>query len=422
MKKYGLIGEHLTHSFSKEIHEAIADYRYDLIPLDKEAFCSFMEDRDFAAVNVTIPYKKAVIPYLDELDEAAQAIGAVNTVVNRDGKLYGYNTDYTGFQYMVRKHGVRMNGKKVLIIGNGGASAAVQAVVRHEGAAQMVIVDIVEGNGAISYEECYRSHLDAQVIINTSPVGMYPHGDAAPVDLERFARCEAVMDVIYNPLMTRLCQQARKRGLVHVNGLEMLVAQAKQAVEHFLTKQIPDDVIDTIYRRIVRERCNIVLIGMPSAGKSTLGQETAQRCGKRLADMDEEIVAAAQMRIPQIFATEGEAGFRARESAMAAELAKQNGLVISTGGGVIKNKANIDALRMNGVLFFIDRDLSLLISTDKNRPLSSSKEALAEMYAQRIGLYRRYADVIVDNNGDIETAAEAIAAQYAQAIHRALSE
>ena len=233
MKTYGLIGEHLSHSFSKEIHESIADYRYDLIPLDKEAFCSFMEDRDFAAVNVTIPYKKAVIPYLDELDEAAQAIGAVNTVVNRDGKLYGYNTDYTGFQYMVRKHGVRMNGKKVLIIGNGGASAAVQAVVRHEGAAQMVIVDIVEGNGAISYEECYRSHLDAQVIINTSPVGMYPHGDAAPVDLERFARCEAVMDVIYNPLMSRLCQQARKRGLVHVNGLEMLVAQAKQAVEHF---------------------------------------------------------------------------------------------------------------------------------------------------------------------------------------------
>ena len=422
MKTYGLIGEHLSHSFSKEIHESIADYRYDLIPLDKEAFCSFMEDRDFAAVNVTIPYKKAVIPYLDELDEAAQAIGAVNTVVNRDGKLYGYNTDYTGFQYMVRKHGVHRNGKKVLIIGNGGASAAVQAVVRHEGAAQMVIVDIVEGNGAISYEECYRSHLDAQVIINTSPVGMYPHGDAAPVDLERFARCEAVMDVIYNPLMTRLCQQARKRGLVHVNGLEMLVAQAKQAVEHFLDKPVNDEVIDEIYRRLIAERCNIVLIGMPSAGKTSIASLTAARCGKRYIDMDDVIVETAGRSIPEIFAEEGEEGFRQRERDAAAQLGTANGTIISCGGGVIKNEANMDALRQNGVVFFIDRDLSQLISTDSNRPLSSSKEALAEMYAQRIGLYRRYADVIVDNNGDIETAAEAIAAQYAQAIHRALSE
>lgn len=421
MKKYGLIGEHLTHSFSKEIHEAIADYRYDLIPLDHEAFHSFMAKRDFEAINVTIPYKKDVIPYLDELDEAARAIGAVNTVVNRGGKLYGYNTDFTGFQYMVRKHGVQMAGKKVLVIGNGGASAAIQAVVHREGAAQMVIVDIVEGSGAISYEECFRSHCDAQIIINTSPVGMYPHTDAAPVDLERFPQCEAVMDVIYNPLITRLCLQAREKGMIHVNGLEMLVAQAKQAVEHFLTKQIPDDVIDTIYRRIVRERCNIVLIGMPSAGKSTLVQETAQRCGKRFADMDEEIVAAAQMHIPQIFATEGEAGFRARESAMAAELAKQNGLVISTGGGVIKNKANIDALRMNGVLFFIDRDLSLLISTDKNRPLSSSKEAVEKMYAERIALYRSYADAIIDNNDAIETAVESILKQYEECMNKALS-
>ena len=416
MKTYGLIGEHLSHSFSKEIHESIADYRYDLIPLDKEAFCSFMEDRDFAAVNVTIPYKKAVIPYLDELDEAAQAIGAVNTVVNRDGKLYGYNTDYTGFQYMVRKHGVRMNGKKVLIIGNGGASAAVQAVVRHEGAAQMVIVDIVEGNGAISYEECYRSHLDAQVIINTSPVGMYPHGDAAPVDLERFARCEAVMDVIYNPLMTRLCQQARKRGLVHVNGLEMLVAQAKQAVEHFLDKPVNDEVIDEIYRRLIAERCNIVLIGMPGAGKSTLGIVLAKILCMDFVDADLLIQQSCDKSLQRLIDTLGPDAFLEIENQVLSEMSFEHS-VIATGGSAIYSEPAMKHLSEIGRVVYLKisfDELKCRLADFSERGVvmrDGIGMSLRELYDERLPLYEKYADITVDvNDLSITAAARKVAA------------
>ena len=270
--RYGLIGEKLGHSFSKDIHERIADYTFDLIPLSKEEFKTFMEKKEFTALNVTIPYKKDVIPYLDEMDEHAKAIGAVNTIVNRDGKLKGYNTDFTGFLYMVKKHNVHMEGKKVLIIGNGGASAAIQAVVQHESAGSMVIVDVVPGNGAISYDEMFSSHLDAEIIINTSPIGMYPRIGNAPIDISMFHKCEAVLDVIYNPILTRLCFEAQEMDIKRVNGLEMLIAQAKQSVEFFLDKSIDDQIIDDIYQDMLRERCNIVLIGMPSAGKTTIGK------------------------------------------------------------------------------------------------------------------------------------------------------
>lgn len=408
MKRYGLIGEKLSHSFSKEIHEAIADYTYDLMPLSREEFPRFMEARAFTAINVTIPYKKDVIPYLDAIDDAAKAIGAVNTIVNRNGRLIGYNTDYTGFLYMVRKHGITLQNKKVLVIGNGGASAAIQAAVRHEQAAEMIVVDIVKGNGAISYEECFAHHLDAQVIINTSPVGMYPKSGASPLDLALFHCLEAVLDVVYNPLSTKLVLDAKDRGLPGVNGLEMLVAQAKQAVEHFLDTLIDDAVIDTLYKKIERERNNVILIGMPSAGKTTIGQSVAQRCGKEFIDMDAYIVENCGKSIPQIFEESGENGFRARESEAAIALAGRNGAVIATGGGIIKHKVNMDYLRQNGVVFFIDRSLDKLITTDDNRPLSSSAQAVARMYEERIELYRKYADHIVDNNTTIDACAERI--------------
>ncbi len=410
MERYGLIGEKLSHSFSKEIHEALADYTYDLIPLSREEFPRFMKARDFAAINVTIPYKKAVIPYLDDIDPAAKQIDAVNTIVNRSGRLIGYNTDYSGFLYMVKAHGVNMRGKKVIVIGNGGASAAIQAAVRHEQAKEMIVVHRVNGKGAISYEECFANHLDAQVIINTSPVGMFPKITDAPLDLSLFHCLEAVVDVVYNPLMTKLALEAKDRGLNAVGGLEMLVAQAKQAVELFLGETIDDAMIDTLVQKVWRERSNIVLIGMPSAGKTTLGELLAKRCKKEFIDMDECIVSRAGKSIPAIFAQRGEQGFRALESEAALALAKENGKVIATGGGIIKHKINMDLLRQNGTVFFIDRSLDKLKAT-ASRPLSSSEEALKELYAQRIALYRRYADHIVSNNADIDACVESIVAK-----------
>lgn len=249
--EYGLIGEKLGHSASKEIHERLADYTYEPHPLSREEFPVFMEKKEFHAINVTIPYKQDVIPYLAEMDESARAIGAVNTIVNRNGLLYGYNTDMPGFMYMVQKNGIKIEGKKVVVLGNGGASQAIQAGVHKLGASQMIVV----GNrtikeGVITYEECFQKHSDASIVVNTSPVGMFPKVDASPVDLKHFPDCEAVLDIIANPLTTKLVAQARELGMTGVTGLEMLIAQAKYAVEIFLDTEIPDDRIDEIYREM----------------------------------------------------------------------------------------------------------------------------------------------------------------------------
>ncbi|MCR0204005.1 shikimate dehydrogenase [[Clostridium] innocuum] len=420
--RYGLIGEKLGHSFSKDIHERIADYTFDLIPLSKEEFKEFMEKKEFAAINVTIPYKKDVIPYLDEMDEHAKAIGAVNTIVNQNGKLKGYNTDFTGFLYMVKKHNVHMEGKKVLIIGNGGASAAIQAVVRHEKAGQMVIVDVVTGNGAISYDEMFSSHLDAEIIINTSPIGMYPRIGNAPIDISMFHKCEAVMDVIYNPILTRLCFEAQEMDIKRVNGLEMLIAQAKQSVEFFLDKKIDDQIIDDIYQDMLKERCNIVLIGMPSAGKTTIGKMLEDRMQKEFIDLDDVIIEKAGKSIPEIFEESGEAGFRAIETEAAIEVSKLNNKIIATGGGTIKHKVNMDYLRQNGITIFIDRDVDKLISSDPNRPLSKSSDALQKMHAERLPLYQKYAAYVAVNNSDIESTVKEIEEAYHSILIDAVSD
>ncbi|WP_343208439.1 shikimate dehydrogenase [Anaerolentibacter hominis] len=252
--RYGLIGEKLGHSFSKEIHEQLADYTYDLIPLTREEFPQFMEKREFNAINVTIPYKKDVIPYLDELDKNAGAIGAVNTIVNKDGRLTGHNTDYSGFLYMIRHNQVEIEGRKVVVLGNGGAAKAILAVLRDLNAGEIIISKPRVSPDTITTEECYAKHGDAQVIVNTSPVGMFPNVDASPLDVSRFPRCEAVLDIIYNPLETRLLRQGRELSLKTVNGLEMLIAQAKYAVEFFLDCKIDENVIDDIYQRMCRER------------------------------------------------------------------------------------------------------------------------------------------------------------------------
>lgn len=420
--EYGLIGEKLGHSFSKEIHERIADYTFELCPLSKEEFKNFMEKRDFKAINVTIPYKKDVIPYLDEMDESAKAIGAVNTIVNKDGRLIGHNTDFTGFLYMVRKHNVTMLNKKVLIIGNGGASAAIQAVVKHEQAAEMIIVDIIAGNGAITYEECFSNHLDADIIINTSPIGMYPKIGNAPIDIAMFHKCKSVMDVIYNPILTRLCFEAQEMNIQRVIGLEMLIAQAKQSVEFFLEKNIDDKIINEIYQDMLVERCNIVLIGMPSAGKTTIGKMLADRLGKEFVDLDDVVIEKAGMRIPAIFEKSGEEGFRALETEVAIDLAKKNNLIIATGGGTIKHKVNMDYLRQNGITIFIDRDVDKLISSDPNRPLSKSKDALLKMHEERHPLYVKYAAYIAVNNTAIEATVDEIVNAYRHILVEAVAE
>lgn len=416
--KYGLIGEHLGHSFSKQIQTRIAeienvkDYDYQLVELDKEEFKEFMEKKDFKGINVTIPYKKDVIPYLDEMDESAKAIGAVNTIINVDGKLKGYNTDFGGFLYMVKAHNVHMEGKKVLIIGNGGACAAVKAVCKHENAKDIVIVSRSANRGAIGYDEMYTSHLDADIVVNTSPVGMFPNIANAPIDVSWFHKLECVLDVVYNPILTRLCFEAQEADIKRVIGLEMLIAQAKYTFEIFENMSFDDSIIDEIKKEMLKDRCNIVLIGMPSAGKTTIGKMLEEKLGKEFFDLDDMIIAKAGKSIPEIFQESGEAGFRAIETEVAIEASKMNNKIIATGGGVVKHKVNMDFLRLNGITIFIDRDIDKLMSSDPNRPLSSSKQALQQMYKERYPLYQKYAAYIAVNNANIEETVDDIVNAY----------
>lgn len=426
--KYGLIGEHLGHSFSKQIQTRIAeienvkDYDYQLVELDKEEFKEFMEKKDFKGINVTIPYKKDVIPYLDEMDESAKAIGAVNTIINVDGKLKGYNTDFGGFLYMVKAHNVHMEGKKVLIIGNGGACAAVKAVCKHENAKDIVIVSRSANRGAIGYDEMYTSHLDADIVVNTSPVGMFPNIVNAPIDVSWFHKLECVLDVVYNPILTRLCFEAQEADIKRVIGLEMLIAQAKYTFEIFENMSFDDSIIDEIKKEMLKDRCNIVLIGMPSAGKTTIGKMLEEKLGKKFFDLDDMIIAKAGKSIPEIFQESGEAGFRAIETEVAIEASKMNNKIIATGGGVVKHKVNMDFLRLNGITIFIDRDIDKLISSDPNRPLSSSKQALQQMYKERYPLYQKYAAYIAVNNANIEETVDDIVNAYHSILIDAVAE
>lgn len=426
--KYGLIGEHLGHSFSQQIQTRIAeienvkDYDYQLVELDKEEFKEFMEKKDFKGINVTIPYKKDVIPYLDEMDESAKAIGAVNTIINVDGKLKGYNTDFGGFLYMVKAHNVHMEGKKVLIIGNGGACAAVKAVCKHENAKDIVIVSRSANRGAIGYDEMYTSHLDADIVVNTSPVGMFPNIANAPIDVSWFHKLECVLDVVYNPILTRLCFEAQEADIKRVIGLEMLIAQAKYTFEIFENMSFDDSIIDEIKKEMLKDRCNIVLIGMPSAGKTTIGKMLEEKLGKEFFDLDDMIIAKAGKSIPEIFQESGEAGFRAIETEVAIEASKMNNKIIATGGGVVKHKVNMDFLRLNGITIFIDRDIDKLISSDPNRPLSSSKQALQQMYKERYPLYQKYAAYIAVNNANIEETVDDIVNAYHSILIDAVAE
>lgn len=403
----GLIGEKLGHSYSKIIHERIADYQYDLISLDQKEFKNFMMERQFDAINVTIPYKEKVIPYLDELDESAKDVMAVNTIVNRNGKLIGYNTDTMGFDYTLKVHQIDVKDKKVIVLGNGGASKAVCAVLKKNGAREIIKVKKNPSPETIFYEQCYEMHHDGDVLVNTSPIGMFPNNEDCPVDLSCFDHLEAVVDLIYNPLKTRLLVEAEKMGIKAVSGLEMLVAQAKKAVEYFCDTIIEEDVIDEITQDLIAQKQNLVLIGMPSCGKTTVGRKLAEKLGYDYADTDEEILREIQMPIADYFKLYGEEKFREIETEAAKCLAKRNHHVISTGGGIIKKEANLDALKQNGLIIFLNRDLDKLIS-DSSRPLSSSSEAVRKLYEERMPVYKKYSEIEIDNNSLIEEAVNEI--------------
>lgn len=400
MMEYGLIGEKLGHSFSKIIHEKLADYTYELCPLAKDELDAFMTAKQFKAINVTIPYKQDVIPYCDVLDDSAKRIGVVNTIVNRDGKLFGYNTDFAGFLYNLNAHGITLKDKKVMICGSGGTCKTVTAVSEYMGAKEILVVSRFKKENAVTYEECIR-HKDVDVVVNASPKGMYPNNGESPLDLSNFPNCKAVVDVIYNPLKTRLLQQAEQLGMKAVNGLEMLVAQAKFAVEHFLSTEIENDKIDQITLELLKQLTNIVLIGMPSSGKTLTGKALCKYIDKTVVDTDAVIVERSGMSIKEMFARHGEAYFRQWEHDVIEELSKQNGLIIATGGGAIKNEENIQNLKQNGIVMFIDRDLEHLLVTD-DRPLSKDANAVAKLYEERYPLYTKYGDLRVPNNYPME--------------------
>ena len=398
---YGCIGEKLSHSFSKEIHACLADYAYEMREIPREELATFLTARDFRAINVTIPYKQDVIPYLDEVDPIAAAIGAVNTIVNRDGKLFGYNTDFAGMSALLHRAGIDLNDKKVLILGSGGTSKTAVAVANARGAQEVLRVSRTAKDDCITYEDAVTLHTDAQIIINTTPSGMYPEPNAQPLDLAQFPHLIGVADAIYNPLRSRLVRQAQSLGVPATGGLYMLVAQAAVAVGHFLDTTIPEDTIEAVYRRIRNDKQSLVLIGMPGCGKTTLGKAFAAAHGMDFIDTDDLIREQAGTDIPTIFKERGEAGFRNMESAVIRSLESVQNTVIATGGGAILRAENVHTLKANGRLCFLDRPLEALVTT-ADRPLSSNNELLRQRYNERYGLYCAAADYTVNCVPDMQ--------------------
>lgn len=399
--KYGLIGEHLPHSFSKEIHAKIAPYTYELHELEKHELDSFMKKKDFIAINVTIPYKKNVIPYLDEIDENAKKIGAVNTIVNKNGKLYGYNTDFFGMRALILKLGLDFSDKKVMILGTGGTSNTAIAVSESLGAKEIVVVGRTAKNGVITYDDAYANHTDTDFIINTTPCGMFPYPDGnetiagTPIDLDTFPNIKGVIDAVYNPLRTNLIMNGLEKGIPAEGGLYMLVAQAVVAAEKFMDTTLDASLTDKIFAEIESSKENIVLSGMPGSGKSTVGKFLAETLNRKFIDTDAEIVKKAGKEITEIFAEVGNDGFRKIEAEVVAAVSSENsGAVIATGGGAILRDDNVRALKRNGRIYFLNRPIENIIPTS-DRPLALDRAAVEARFRERYGRYLSTCDMEV---------------------------
>lgn len=402
MLKCGLLGEKLGHSYSPQIHSMLADYEYKLFEKSPEELEDFLKSGEFDGLNVTIPYKKSVMPYCAELSPTAAQIGSVNTIVRRsDGSLYGDNTDAFGFENLIVHNGIEVKGKKALVLGTGGASVTAQAVLKNLGASEVVVIS---RKGEDNYENIAK-HADAEIIANTTPVGMYPNNGKAAVDLAQFPKLSGILDVVYNPARTALLLQAERLGIPCAGGLYMLVSQAKRSCELFTGKSIPDSEIDRIERVLSHQMQNIVIIGMPGSGKTAVSTMLAERLGRKIFDTDTIVSEKAGMTIPEIFAAQGEASFRKLETEATAEVGKLSGNIISTGGGVVTVADNYELLHQNGVIVWIERDTNKLARD--GRPISLSSD-LNELYAARLPLYERFADIKADNNGDINDTVNAI--------------
>lgn len=397
----GLLGEHLTHSYSPQIHALLGEYSYELFEVAPDALAEFLRSDRFDCLNVTIPYKRAVVEFCATLSDAARELGSVNTLVRRpDGSLHGENTDLDGFRWLLERNGGVQPAEKALVLGTGGASQTVQAVLRAAGAE----VTVLSRHGEQNYSTL-AAHADATLVVNATPVGMYPNNGARLIDLDLLPQCRCVLDLIYNPARTRLLLDAEERKIRRENGLSMLVAQAKRAAELFTGKMIPDAVCTDILRTLEREMHNVILIGMPGCGKTSVGTLLAQRLVRPFFDADAEIERRLGCTIPAFFAREGENAFRAVETQVLAELGKRSGCVIATGGGCVTRPENYELLHQNGTLVWLRRDLSAL--PVEGRPISRSR-ALSELYREREPLYRRFADICVENDDTEAVVAEKI--------------
>ena len=393
--KYGLIGEKLSHSFSKEIHEALADYTYEIRELTPDEVAPFLAAREFEGINVTIPYKEKVIPHLDEISDAAKMIGAVNTVKNVGGRLIGDNTDFYGMREMILRAGIEIKGKKALILGTGGTSKTAKAVLTDLGASEIIVVSRKESDKTVTYETVLAHHSDAEIIVNTTPLGMYPNTDAFPIDLYSFPNLTGVIDAIYNPLRTNLILEAQKLGIPAVGGLMMLILQAARASEIFLGKTLDNGKVEQVVKSIFESKENIVLIGMPGCGKSTIGKILAEITGKVLVDTDAVIEKMTGKHPAEIIRESGEDAFRDIETQAVREISKRSGIVIATGGGIVKRSENIPLLRQNGRIIYLNCPTDELPITP-DRPLSSSRAAIEKLFLTRNLLYTLAADATVN--------------------------
>lgn len=398
---YGLIGEKLAHSFSPQIHSLLADYEYKLFELEKNQVGNFLKAKNFEGLNVTIPYKQTVIEFCDKLSETAAKLHSVNTITIKDRKLIGDNTDYYGFSYLLNNNNINVSGKKCIVLGSGGASKTVNAVLNDLGGK----VTVISRSGENNYTNIDKNY-DAEIIVNTTPVGMYPKNGSAVIDISNFKKCEAAVDLIYNPSKTKFLLDAERNNIKAVNGLTMLVAQAKKSCELFLDEKIIDKVIDKIVKTIGKNLKNIILIGMPGCGKSSVGKLLSEKLNREFIDTDIEIEKSENRKIPEIFSQNGEEYFRKCETEILEKFSKESGKIIATGGGIVTQKNNFDLLKQNSTVIFIERSIGKL--SNENRPLSKDKNAIEKLYNERINLYKLLADFTVNNNGEIKNTVEEI--------------